>query len=115
MTVFYTLFFFTGCSLSQEQFQIESIDITCTRLMECHPDDAADFFEFESQEDCVTVLQDRLESTSGCTYDSEKAQECLNEKYDSTCESFSFDDPSEACDEALICVEEESDDEDNEE
>ena len=116
MTVLFSFFFLTACSLSQEQFQTESIDITCTRLMECHPEDAAEFFDFEAQEDCVSALLERLEPTIDCIYDPEKARDCLNEKYDSDCESFSFDDPSEACDEALICDEEEEepDNEDDE-
>lgn len=111
MTVFFSFFILTGCSLSKEQFQTESIDITCTRLMECHPEDAEEFFELASQEECVSVLLERLESTTDCVYDPEKAQACLNEKYDSNCDTFSFDDPSEVCDEALICDEEEEEDE----
>lgn len=111
MIMFLLFFFLTGCSLSQEQFQIESIDVTCNRLMECYAEEAAEFFEFESEDDCVLVLQERLEPTVDCVYDPEQAQICLNEKHDSTCESFSFDDTSEACEEALICEEEEDEEE----
>ena len=107
MTLFFPLSFLAACSLSKDQFQTESIDITCTRLMECHLEDAQEFFEFETQEDCVSALLERVPPTSDCTYDPDKARSCLNEKYDSNCESFSFDDPSEVCDEALICDEEE--------
>ena len=109
MTIFFSFFFLTGCSLSQEQFQTESIDITCLRLMECYSEEATEFFEFASQEECVSALFERLEPTTDCIYDPEKAQACLDEKYDSNCESFSFDDPSEVCDKALICDEESED------
>ena len=113
MTIFFSLCFLIGCSLSQERFQTESIDVTCALLIECYADEAVEFFEFESQDDCVLALQERLEPTVGCVYDPEKAQICLNEKYDDTCESFSFDDPSEACADAIIC-EEDEDEEDEE-
>ena len=76
------------------------------------PEDAEEFFEFDTREDCVSALLERLEPAVDCIYDPEKARDCLNEKYDSDCEEFSFDDPSEACDEALICDEEEAGNED---
>ena len=110
MTLFFLFSFLTGCSLSQETFQAESIDVICALLIECYADEAVEFFEFESQDDCILALQDRLEPTVDCVYDPEKAQICLNEKRDDTCESFSFDDPSDACDEALICEEEDGED-----
>lgn len=110
MTLFFLFSFLTGCSLSQETFQTESIDLTCALLVECYAEEAMEFFEFESQDDCVLSLQARLEPTVGCVFDPETAQICLNEKRNDTCESFSFDDPSEACDEALICEEEEDGD-----
>ena len=107
MIMCFLFLFLTGCSLSQDQFQIESIDVTCNRLMECYVEEAMEFFEFESEDDCILALQERLEPTVNCVYDAQKAQICLEEKYDSTCESFSFDDSSKACEEALICEEEE--------
>ena len=107
MNIFFSFFYVTGCTLSQEKFQTESIDITCARVMECYAEEAAEFFEFESEYDCILALQERLEPTVDCVYDPEKAQVCLDEKYDSNCDTFSFDDPSEACDEALICDDEE--------
>ena len=115
MNMFFSLFFLTGCSLSQEQFQTESIDVTCARLMECYADEAEEFFEFASQDDCILALRERLEPTVDCVYDPDQAQTCLDEKYDSTCDTFSFDDTSEACAEALICEEDEESDEDTEE
>ena len=104
-------FFMAGCSLSQEQFQTESIDVTCTRLMECYAEEAVDFFEFESQDACISALRERLQPTTNCVYDSEKAQICLDEKYDSTCESYSFDDSSDACEEAVVCEDSEEEEE----
>ena len=105
-----------GCSLSQEKFETDSIDLSCQRIMECTPE-AAEFLGFEDEAGCVETLTDMdgETDTEGCTYDAAKAQACLDEVAAATCEEYSAGDVGTSCDDALVCesTEEESTEEES--
>ena len=105
-----------GCSLSQEKFEADSIDLSCTKIMECTPE-AAQFLGFDDQESCVELLTENASEsdTSTCTYDAEKAQACLDELESATCEDYAAGSADTSCEEALTNCGESSSEESTEE
>ena len=95
-----------GCSLSQEKFETDGIDIQCTKMMECTPE-MGEFLDFEDQAGCVEVLTEMMEDQTDaeCTYDAAKAQSCLDEIEAATCEEYSSGDAGASCEDALVCEE----------
>ena len=93
-----------GCSISQEKFETDSIDLSCQRIMECTPE-VAEFLGFEDEAGCVEVITEETEGTSteDCTYDAAKAQACLDEVAAATCEEYSAGEVGTSCDDALVC------------
>jgi hypothetical protein len=110
-----------GCSLSQEKFETDAIDLSCTRIMECTPE-VGEFLDFEDVAGCVEVLTEMSEESeeddsAECTYDAAKAQSCLDEIEAATCEEYSAGDAGASCEDALDCeeAEEETEEESTEE
>ena len=95
-----------GCSLSQEKFETDSVDLSCTKIMECTPE-MGEFLGFEDEAGCVEVLTELNEEvdTTECTYDAAKAQSCLDEIEAATCEEYSSGDVGASCEDALVCEE----------
>jgi hypothetical protein len=103
-----------GCSLSQEKFETDGIDLSCTRIMECTPE-VGEFLDFEDVAGCVEVLTEMSEEddTAECTYDAAKAQSCLDEIEAATCEEYSAGDAGASCEDALVCEEAEEETEES--
>jgi hypothetical protein len=74
-----------ACSPSKEDFQEQSIQMSCDKLFECTPD-AAEMMGYADSADCVTQLTALVEeaeaSDTGAdscpNYDGGKAKECLD-------------------------------------
>jgi hypothetical protein len=74
-----------ACGPSKEDFQEQSIQMSCDKLFECTPD-AAEMMGYADADACVTDLTELVEEAetsdtgadSCANYDSGKAKECLD-------------------------------------
>lgn len=80
----------------------------CRRDRECNQ---ADFeSNYDDLEDCVVQYVDALDDwqacaiASGCVFDAEEADGCLEAVHQETCEEFNAGDDGSACDEIYSCT-----------
>ena len=94
-------------ALSQEDFESQTIIIHCSKMLDCMPE-VGELLGYEDHAECVEVLSESNSETDSteCSYDSSKAQACLDELQASSCEDYTSGNTGDSCNEVLLCDEE---------
>ena len=98
----------SGCAMSEDKFQTDSINESCRLIFECSPE-VAEMMSLADEAACVDMFTEAAADTdtSSCTYDAAKASECINESKAISCDDYAASGAPTACNEVYTCEESE--------